>query len=77
MVLISLLSSDLNEDFAHCKYLHATTVENLKDMKANEVGHLSVSTLYISHITVYSQVCSLYFHLFERLCVQSNLNKVC
>ena len=50
ILLILLLSSDLNEDFAHCKYLHAATMENLKDMKANEVGHLSVSTLYISHI---------------------------
>lgn len=58
MVLISLLSSDLNEDFAHCKYLHAATVENLKDMKANEVEHLSVSTLYISHITVYCVPCT-------------------
>ena len=40
--IISLLCSDLNEDFAHCKYLHTVTVENLKDMKANEVGHLSI-----------------------------------
>ena len=40
--IISLLCSDLNEDFGHCKYLHTVTVENLKDMKANEVGHLSI-----------------------------------
>ena len=56
MVRISLLSSDLNEDFAHCKYLHTATVENLKDMKANEVGRLSVSTLYIS-ILLYTHRC--------------------
>ena len=50
---ILLLCSDLNEDFAHCKYLHTVTVENLKDMKANEVGYLSRSTLYIRCIAGY------------------------
>ena len=63
VLLILLLSSDLNEDFAHCKYLHAATVENLKDMKANEVGHLSVSTLYISRILTGV------FHVLPKDCV--------